>query len=197
MEMMTVYQSVTAAFCVAVVFSSGYFVGLRKNYRKFHTRSVHDREEMLTIERALKQFWDNEKGRLQEEKGELQRRIEFLEGRLDQYRRQAAGIGMMGLRKSKLTDMFISLLIENETLEEKLFMQNLKLKEERDEFLKNEMRHISYKRILLSDLISQSEVRREMERAINDKSRWKRLEFNQKEMRSLVPEPVSEDEETA
>jgi len=60
----------------------------------------------------------------------------------------------MGLRRSRLADMFIGLLIENENLEEKLFMQNLKLKQERDEFLENDLRNISYKRILLSELIS-------------------------------------------
>ena len=78
--------------------------------------------------------------------------------------------------------MFIGLLIENENLEEKLFMQNLKLKQERDEFLENDLRNISYKRILLSELISQTEVRREMEKLINDRGRWKRLEIRQKEL---------------
>lgn len=195
MDMVLVYQSVAAAFCVVLIFASGYYVGSRKSSRKFRVQTAQNREEMLTIERALKQFWDHEKDKLLDENRELQRRIEFLETRLDQYRRQAAGIGMMGLRKSKLTDMFISLLIENETLEEKLFLQNLKLKEERDEFLRNEMRHISYKRILLSDLISQAEVRREMERAISDKGRWKRLEFKQKDVRPVPPGVVDEDEE--
>ena len=46
---------------------------------------------------------------------------------------------MMGLRKSKLSDMLVTLLVENETLEEKLFLQNLKLKEERDKFLEKEL----------------------------------------------------------
>lgn len=195
MDMMIVYQSVAAAFCVVLIFTSGYYAGNRRSSRRFRVQTAQSREEMLTIERALKQFWDHEKDKLIDEKREMERRIEFLEGRLDQYRRQAAGIGMMGLRKSKLTDMFISLLIENESLEEKLFLQNLKLKEERDEFLRNEMRHISYKRILLSDLISQAEVRREMERAINDKSRWKRLEFKQKDMRPMAPGGAEEDDE--
>ena len=104
---------------------------------------------------------------------------------------------MMGLRKSKLTDMFISLLIENETLEEKLFLQNLKLKQERDEYLENELTQISYKRILLSELINQGEVRREMERVINDRGRWKRLEIKQRGLEPLSSEPLVEEEESA
>ena len=149
-------------------------------------RASTDREEMLSIEKALKRFWDDEKEKLEQEKSELQRRISFLEGKLDQYRRKAAGIGMMGLRRSRLADMFIGLLIENENLEEKLFLQNLKLKQERDEFLENDLRNISYKRILLSELISQTDVRREMEKLINDKGRWKRLDIRQKELEPLT-----------
>src|SRR5512137_2860768 len=172
-----VYQIFAVVSCILFVFSMGYYLGYRKTVVRYTAQSVSDREEMLSIEKALKRFWDDEKERLEKEKGELQRRISFLEGKLDQYRQKAAGIGMMGLRRSRLADMFNGLLIENENLEEKLFKQNLKLKKERDEFLENELRSISYKRILLSELLAQSEVRRELERAINDKGRLKRLEI--------------------
>ena len=194
MDMLIIYQSLSAVFFIIVTFSSGYFLGYRRSTRKNEVRGIQDREEMLTIERSLKQFWDHEREKLQNEKKELERHIGLLEERLDQYRRKAAGIGLMGLRKGKMTDMLISLLMENETLEEKLFLQNMKLKEERDEFLKNEMRHISYKRILLSDLINQDEVRKEMERVINDKGTWKRLQFKQKELGVMIPDLILEAE---
>ncbi len=190
-----VYQVMAGLFCVAIVFAMSYFIGYRFHFRKFKLQAAGDREEMLTIERALKSFWDNEKKNLEQEKSDLQQRIAFLEGKLEQYRRKAAGIGMMGLRKNKLTDMFISLLIENESLEEKLFMQNMKLKQERDEFLENELRSISYKRILLSELLNQSEVRREMEKVINDRSRLKRLELRQKDLEPLTYVPSDEEDE--
>ena len=172
-----VYQVMAGLFCVVVIFSLSYFVGYRVHFRKFKVQAACDREEMLTIERSLKAFWDSEKQNLENEKKEMAQRIVFLEAKLEQYRRKAAGVGMMGLRKSKVSDMLVSLLIENESLEEKLFQQNLKLKQERDEFLENELRGISYKRILLSELMAQSEVRREMEKVINDRSRLKRLEL--------------------
>lgn len=193
MDIIIVYQSIAAIFCVALIFASGFYAGSQRTSRKFQVQSAQDRHEMLTIERSLKQFWDFEREKLQEEKKELQRRIDFLEERLEQYRRKAAGIGMMGLRKNRLTDMLISLLTENEILEEKLFVQNLKLKEERDEFLKNEMRHISYKRVLLSELINQSEVRKELERALNDKGTWRRLKI-QRDLAPLVQEHEKEGE---
>jgi len=103
----------------------------------------------------------------------------------------------MGLRKSKVTDMFITLLIENETLEEKLFLQNLKLKQERDEFLENELRSISYKRILLSELLAQSEVRRELEKVISERGRLKRLDLKQKDLEPLEYTAGKEDESMA
>jgi hypothetical protein len=189
------YQIFAVTSCMLLIFSIGYYLGYRKTVVRYAAQSVNDREEMLSIEKALKRFWDEEKEKLEKEKGELQRRISFLEGKLDQYRQKAAGIGMMGLRRSKLADMFIGLLIENENLEEKLFMQNLKLKQERDEFLENELRNISYKRILLSELISQADVRREMEKLINDKGRWKRLEIKQKEVEPLTGEVVNDEED--
>ncbi len=191
------YQIVAVTFCMLFVFSIGYYLGYRKTVVRYTAQSVNDREEMLSIEKALKRFWDDEKEKLEEEKAELQRRISFLEGKLDQYRQKAAGIGMMGLRRSKLADMFIGLLIENESLEEKLFLQNLKLKQERDEFLENELRNISYKRILLSELISQAEVRREMEKLINDRGRWKRLEIKQKELDPFTADSRGGKDETA
>jgi hypothetical protein len=93
-----------------------------------------------------------------------------------------------------MTDMLLSLLIENETLEEKLFLQNLKLKEERDEFLKNEMRHISYKRVLLSELINHDEVRRQLERAISERGTWRRLDMKGKDLSLLLPEKPDDDD---
>ena len=192
-----VYQVMAGLFCAGVIFSLSYFVGYRLHFRKFKVQAACDREEMLTIERSLKAFWDNEKQNLENEKKELAQRIQFLETKLEQYRRKAAGVGMMGLRKSKVSDMLVSLLIENESLEEKLFHQNLKLKQERDEFLENELRGISYKRILLSELMAQSEVRREMEKVINDRSRLKRLELKQKDLEPLTyaQDDDEEDEE--
>jgi len=189
------YQIFAVVSCMLLIFSMGYYLGYRRTVGRYATQSASDREEMLSIEKALKTFWDNEKEKLEQEKAELLRRISFLEGKLDQYRQKAAGIGMMGLRRSKLADMFIGLLIENENLEEKLFKQNLKLKEERDEFLENELRNISYKRILLSELISQTEVRREMEKLINDRGRWKRLEIRQKELEPLTADALNDDDE--
>ena len=190
-----VYQVMAGLFCVTVVFSVSYFVGYRTYGRKFKARAACEREEMLTIERALKAFWDNEKQKLENGKAELEQRIQFLESKLEQYRRKAAGVGMLGLRKNKLSDMLITLLIENESLEEKLFLQNLKLKQERDEFLENELRSISYKRVLLSELMTQTEVRREMEKIISDRSRLKRLELRQKDPGPLDYAPADDDEE--
>jgi len=189
------YQVLAGLFCVTVVSSISYLAGNRIQSRKSKAQAATDHAEMLTIERALKTFWDNEKQKLESDKTELKQHIQFLEGKLEQYRRKAAGVGMMGLRKNKLSDMLITLLIENESLEEKLFLQNMKLKQERDEFLENELRSISYKRILLSELLNQTEVRREMEKVINDRSRLKRLELKQKDMEPLDYAPADYDED--
>ncbi len=195
MNVLVMYQVLAGLFVLGVLLSTGYYLGHRRNVRAYRTMSENNREEMLTIERALKNFWDHEKEKLVKEKEELERKIQFLEDRVEQYRRKAAGVGMMGLRKSKLSDMLVTLLVENETLEEKLFLQNLKLKEERDQFLENELRHISYKRILLSEIINQAGVRSEMERVLRDKGTLKRLDVRGRELEP-VRLPSDEDEDT-
>ena len=119
------YQIFAITSCMLLIFTVGYYLGYRKTVVRYAAQTANDREEMLSIEKALKRFWDDEKGKLEQEKAELQRRISFLEGKLDQYRQKAAGIGMMGLRRSKLADMFIGLLIENENLEEKVKEQEI------------------------------------------------------------------------
>jgi hypothetical protein len=190
-----VYKAMAGLFCVGVISFLSYLIGYRLHFRKFKVQAASEREEMLTIERDLKAFWDDEKQNLENAKKELAQRIEFLESKLEQYRRKAAGVGMMGLRKNKLSDMLITLLIENESLEEKLFLQNLKLKQERDEFLENELRSISYKRILLSELLAQTEVRREMEKVVNDRSRLKRLDLKQRDLEPQVYDPAAAEDE--
>jgi len=190
-----VYKVMAGLFCFVVISFLSYLMGYRFHFRKYKVQAACDREEMLIIERSLKAFWDNEKQNLENEKKDLLQRVQFLETKLDQYRRKAAGVGMMGLRRNKLSDMLITLLIENESLEEKLFLQNLKLKQERDEFLENELQSISYKRILLSELLTQTEVRREMEKVINDRSRLKRLDLKQRDPEPQIYDSPSEDED--
>ena len=167
---------------VVLVFSSltitgmGFVLGTMRANRRFTKQAQADREEMLVIERALKEFWDTQKQAMATENEQLQQRAQFLEGKLEQYRRKAAGIGLMGLGKGKRTDMLISLLLEIEALEEKLFMQNVKLKREMDENLERELKHISYKRILLSEIVQQDNVRREIDRFLRSGSAVRRLD---------------------
>ena len=63
-----VYQVMAGLFCAGVIFSLSYFVGYRLHFRKFKVQAACDREEMLTIERSLKAFWDNEKQNLENRK---------------------------------------------------------------------------------------------------------------------------------
>jgi hypothetical protein len=154
----------------------GYLLGARRSRRIHDRRAAEDRAEMLTIERALKRFWDHEKQALENQVAELQKKIEFLEGKLEQYRRRAAGAGLIGLGKGKRTDMLVALLMEIEQLEEKLFLQNWKFKRELDEHLERELQHISYKRVLLSELMRQESVRSEMERYLKSSSNIRKLE---------------------
>ncbi len=172
----TTYQIIIGSFLTVVLIIIGFLIGRLAVRKKYERTAKKNMDTMKTIERSLKEFWDNEKIKLQNEKQELQKKIDFLEEKLEQYRKKAAGVGVMGLGKGKRTDMLLSLLMENEALEEKLFMQNLKLKEERDDYLQQELRNISYKRIFLSEIVSQDPIRQEIEKFLRDNSNLKKLD---------------------
>ena len=95
----------------------------------------------------------------------------------------------MGLSKDKRTDMLLQLMLENEALEEKLYEQNLKLKDERDEFLAKQIKDISYKRILLSEILNEKGVQDKIREIISSDSKRKKLRL------PAATEPAPDEEE--
>lgn len=154
--------------CSLITFLAGFFLGKWWSSLHFSKRHDQEKEKMFTIEQALKEFWDHERAKLEKEIGKHKSEIELLEGRIEHYRKKLSGVGLMGMGKDKKSDMLMSLLMENEALEEKLFQQNFKLHQEREEFLKKEVEHVSYKKVLLSHILNHPEVQQEIKHYIND-----------------------------
>jgi hypothetical protein len=59
------YQIFAITACMLLIFSVGYYLGYRKTVVRYAAQTASDREEMLSIEKALKRFWDDEKGKLE------------------------------------------------------------------------------------------------------------------------------------
>ena len=189
------YQTeILAVVGIIVVLLVGYLVGRTLGVRGFARRAEGHEERMFTIEQALKAFWDHERQNLEHQQQVLRERIELLEKQNEEYRKKLAGLGgLMNFGRGKRADMLMGLMLENEALEEKLFEQNLKLKDERDEFLRKELKNVSYKKVLLSEIMADEEVRQKMDRFIRDNRRLKRLELRPADR----PDPDDADEDDA
>lgn len=180
-----------------LVAAGGYYVGRFLTTRRFHRQQKAEKRRMFDIEKALKEFWDHERARMSGENRELSKKITFLEQQVEEYRKKAVGGGVMGLSKDKRTDMLMQLMLENETLEEKLYEMNLKMKEERDEHLAREFSNISYKKIMLSEILKQEGIQERIREILKDDSQVKKLELpaGEKEEKPSPDEPEKEGEE--
>jgi len=64
-----------------------------------------------------------------------------------------------------------ALLLENEALEEALYNQNEKLKQERTDALKEQMRNTGYRRVLMSQLLSDERIKGYVAEVLADEKR--------------------------
>ena len=92
----------------------GFYLGrLWTNLR--YRREKRDRESaMFNLEKSLADFFEHEKSKLIKEKIALEREVERLEKRVEEFRKKAVGGSKFG--KDARTDMLMSLLMENEDL---------------------------------------------------------------------------------
>ncbi len=171
------YHYLIGFFLVIAAAALGYYVSKFLAGRRFRREQKADRKRMFDIEKALKDFWEHERGKLSLENEKLAEKIALLEKQVDEYRKKAAGVGIMGLSKDRRTDMLMQLMLENEALEEKLYELNLKMKDERDEYLSRELQNISYKRILLSEILKEKGVQDKIRDILKDDTKLTKMEL--------------------
>jgi hypothetical protein len=68
----------------------------------------------------------------------------------------------------KKADAMYALLLENEALEEALYSQNEKLRQERTDSLKEQMRATGYRRVLMSQLLNDNRIKEYVAEILND-----------------------------
>jgi hypothetical protein len=166
-----------AVLLVIISGALSYYVSKFLTGRRYRREHKAERQKMFDIEKALKDFWEHERGKLSAENNKLTERAKMLEKQVEEYRKKAAGVGIMGLSKDARTDMLLQLMLENEALEEKLYEMNLKLKEERDEYLTKEIGNITYKRILLSEILKEKGIQDKIRDILKDDSRLRKLKL--------------------
>jgi hypothetical protein len=88
--------------------------------------------------------------------------------KVEEYRKKAAGLGGLFSSSGKKADAMYALLLENEALEEALYSQNEKLKQERTDSLKEQMRATGYRRVLMSQLLNDNRIKEYVAEILND-----------------------------
>src|SRR5207248_5474142 len=82
-----------------------------------------------------------------------------------------AGYGGLFSSGGKRADAMYALLLENEALEEALYSQNEKLRQERTDALKKQMRSTGYRRVLMSQLLNDERIKSYIAEIIGDEKR--------------------------
>jgi predicted lactoylglutathione lyase len=116
-------------------------------------------QELFTTQRGFKNLYEQELATLKEANASLIEQVQTLTERVEEYRKKAAGFGGLFGSGGKRADAMYALLLENESLEEALYSQNEKLRQERTDALKEQMRSTSYRRVLMSQLINDDRIK--------------------------------------
>jgi hypothetical protein len=128
-------------------------------------------QELFTTQKGFKTLYEQEIAKLKEENAAHVLKAQTLEARVEDYRKKAAGLGGLFHSGGKKADAMYALLLENEALEEALMSQNEKLKQERTDALKEQMRNTSYRRVLMSQLLNDERIKSYVAEVLADEKR--------------------------
>jgi len=133
-------------------------------------------QELFTAQRSFKSLYDQELGNLRDDNARLADELRLLRQKVEDYRKKAAGFGGLFSSSSKRNDAMYALLLENEALEEALYAQNEKLKQERTDSLREQMRATGYRRVLMSQLLNDNRIKEYVAEILNDEKMLPRVE---------------------
>ena len=146
--------AVAGLLLLFVGYKVGRWFGVGSQRKNMQTKE----EELFRAQRGFKQVYDQELEGLKTENEALKGDKQTLMERVEEYRRKAAGYGGLFNSGGKQADAMYALLLENEALEEALFTQNDKLREERTDAVKEQLRAASYRRVLMSQLMEGGKI---------------------------------------
>jgi cell division protein FtsB len=143
----------------AVLLFLGYRVGRLIGTLSSAKSVARKEQELFTAQKGFKNLYEQEIAALKAENAKLHEQVTLLNGRVEEYRKKAAGLGGLFGSGGKKADAMYALLLENEALEEALYAQNEKLKQEQTDSLKEQMRATGYRRVLMSQLLNDDRIK--------------------------------------
>ena len=154
---------ILAGVAGAILLVLGYLVGKLIGARSQRKHVAEKEKELFQAQRGFKSVYDQEMNGLKSENSELKEKLEVLGDRLEEYRKKAAGYGGLFGGNNKNADAMYALLLENEALEEALYNQNEKLRTERTDSVKEQLRAAGYRRVLMSQLMEDNRFKKHVE----------------------------------
>jgi cell division protein FtsB len=155
----------------AVIAFLGYRLGRFLGALSSHKAITRKEQELFTAQKGFKALYEQELANLKAENARLREQVKVLNGRVEEYRKKAAGLGGLFHAGGKRADAMYALLLENEALEEALYAQNEKLKQERTDSLKEQLRATGYRRVLMSQLLNDQRIKDYVAEILADEKR--------------------------
>lgn len=137
-------------------------------------------QELFTAQKGFKTLYDQELANVRALNEQLKSKLDAMDIKVEEYRKKAAGLGGLFNSGSKKADAMYALLLENEALEEALYAQNEKLRQERTDALKEQMRATGYRRVLMSQLLNDNRIKDYVAEILNDEKMLPRPQDGQR-----------------
>jgi cell division protein FtsB len=142
-----------------ILLALGYQIGRWVGSLVSTKRILAKEADLFTAQKGFKQLYETELNTVKDQNAKLTEENKTLLGRVEEYRKKAAGFGGLFNSGGKKADAMYALLLENEALEEALQSQNQKLSQERTDSVKEQMRAAGYRRVLMSQLMNDERIK--------------------------------------
>jgi hypothetical protein len=142
-----------------VILFLGYRLGRFFGALRASKEIARKEDELFTAQKGFKQLYEQELASLKQQNAQLGEQVKALNTRVEEYRKKAAGFGGLFSSGNKHADAMYALLLENEALEEALYAQNEKLRQERTDSVKEQLRSTGYRRVLMSQLLNDERIK--------------------------------------
>jgi hypothetical protein len=155
----TTMEVIVYSAVAILLFYLGYRIGRWLGVLASRKELAQKEQDLFTAQKGFKTLYEQELTTARSENEKLTEQVRLLTVRVEEYRKKAAGLGGLFSSGGKKADAMYALLLENEALEEALYSQNEKLKQERADSLKEQMRATSYRRVLMSQLLNDERIK--------------------------------------
>ena len=135
-------EIVLYAVAAVLILFIGYRIGRAFGHLRASKMIDKKEQELFTTQKGFRTLYEQEIATLKSDKAMLDEQVKLLNQRVEEYRKKAAGLGGLFSSSAKKNDAMYALLLENEALEEALYAQNEKLRQERTDGLQETMRRV-------------------------------------------------------